>query len=115
MRNKFPMRPDATQVAGRVILGKSVVTLEDVLDDPDYDQALATVGRWRRMLGVPMLRDGRMLGVIAVGWQAAGPILQVHEELLKTFADQAVIAIENVRLFNETKERWSGKRPPPRC
>ena len=104
MRNKFPMRPDATQVAGRVILGKSVVTLEDVLDDPDYDQPLATAGRWRRMLGVPMLREGKMLGVIGVGWQQPGPISQVHEELLKTFADQAVIAIENVRLFNETKE-----------
>ncbi len=104
MRKKFPMRPDATQVAGRVILGKSVVTLEDVLDDPDYDQALAASGRWRRMLGVPMLLEGKMLGVLAVGWQQPGRISQVHEELLKTFADQAVIAIENVRLFNETKE-----------
>ena len=104
MRSKFPMRPDATQVAGRVILGKSTVILEDVLDDADYDQALATVGRWRRMLGVPMMRDGKMLGVIGVGWQEPGPISQVHEELLMTFADQAVIAIENVRLFNETKE-----------
>ncbi len=74
------MRPDATQVAGRVILGKSVVTVEDVLDDPDYDQPLATAGRWRRMLGVPMLREGKMLGVIGVGWQQPGPISQVHEE-----------------------------------
>jgi GAF domain-containing protein/CheY-like chemotaxis protein len=104
MRNKFPMRPDATQVAGRVILGKSVVTIEDVLDDPNYDQTLATVGRWRRGLSVPMVRDGKMLGVIGVGWPDPGPISPVHEELLKTFADQAVIAIENVRLFNETKE-----------
>ena len=76
MRNKFPMRPDATQVAGRVILGKSVVTVENVLDDPDYDQTLATVGRWRRMLSVPMLREGKMLGVIGVGWQQPGPISQ---------------------------------------
>ena len=104
MRRKFPMRPDATQVAGRVILGKSVVTLENVRADPDYDQSLATVGRWRRMLGVPMMREGKLLGVIAVGWAEPGPVSPVHEELLRTFADQAVIAIENVRLFNETKE-----------
>jgi GAF domain-containing protein len=52
-----------------------------------------------------MVREGKMLGVIGVGWQEPGPISQVHEELLKTFADQAVIAIENVRLFNELRDR----------
>ena len=56
------------------------------------------------MLGVPMLREGEMLGVIGVGGNSRGRSRQVHEDLLKTFADQAVIAIENVRLFNETKE-----------
>ncbi len=104
MRDRYPMRPDATQVAGRVILGKSVVAIEDVLSDADYARPLAIAGRWRRMLGVPMLREGKPLGVIGVGWDQPGPVSKVHEELLKTFADQAVIAIENVRLFNETKE-----------
>jgi hypothetical protein len=51
-----------------------------------------------------MLREDEPLGVIGVGWAEAGPASKVQEELLKTFADQAVIAIENVRLFNETKE-----------
>lgn len=51
-----------------------------------------------------MLREGEPIGVIGVGWAKAGPASKVQEELLKTFADQAVIAIENVRLFNEAKE-----------
>jgi signal transduction histidine kinase/putative component of toxin-antitoxin plasmid stabilization module len=50
------------------------------------------------------LREGNPIGAIVVGWEQAGPISPVHEQLLKTFADQAVIAVENVRLFNETKE-----------
>ena len=104
MKAKYPMRPDSSQVAGRVLLTKSVVRLEDALTDTDYDQRFPRAMRWRRLLGVPMLREGDPLGVIVVGWAEAGPVPKVQEELLKTFADQAVIAIENVRLFSETKE-----------
>ena len=104
VRDLYPMRPDATQISGRVILSKSVVVMEDALTDPDYARAVAIAGRWRRMLGVPMLREGRPLGVITVGWDQPGPVSKVHEDLLKTFADQAVIAIENVRLFKEAQE-----------
>ena len=104
MHSRYPMPPDATQISGRVILGKAVVVMEDALTDPEYAHSLAIAGRWRRMLGVPLLREGNPLGVITVGWDQPGPILKVHEELLKTFADQAVIAIENVRLFNETNQ-----------
>ena len=57
------------------------------------------------MLGVPMLRQGEPLGVIVVGWAEAGPVPKAQEELLKQFADQAVIAIENVRLFDEVQAR----------
>ena len=98
------MRPDGSQISGQVVLSKSIAVLTDALADPDYPHALAISGGWRRLLGVPMLRDDRVLGVIVVGWTQPGPVLKSHEDLLKTFADQAAIAIENVRLFNQTKE-----------
>src|SRR6516164_5058586 len=99
LKAKYPMRPDSSQVAGRVLLTKSVVRLEDALADPDYDQRYARAIGFRRLLGVPMLREGDPLGVIVAGWAEAGPVPKIQEELLKTFADQAVIAIENARLF----------------
>jgi two-component system, NtrC family, sensor kinase len=104
LKAKYPMRPDSSQVAGRVVLTKSIVRLEDVLTDPDYDLRFPRAMSWRRLLGVPMLREGEPLGVIVVGWAEAGPVPKVQEELLKTFADQAAIAIENVHSFNETRE-----------
>ena len=104
IRDVYPIRPDRSQISGRAILGRSVIRLEDALADPDYNRSHAIAGDWRRMLGVPLLRDGNPIGVIVVGWKDAGPIPLAQERLLKTFADQAVIAVENVRLFNETKE-----------
>jgi GAF domain-containing protein/CheY-like chemotaxis protein len=104
LRGRYPIRPDASQVSGKVIRDRAVVALPDALADPDYPHALAIAGGWRSLLGVPMLREGRALGAIVVGWTQPGSVAKVHEELLKTFADQAAIAIENVRLFNETKE-----------
>jgi two-component system, NtrC family, sensor kinase len=99
LREKFPMRPDSSQVAGRAVLKKEIIRLEDALTDPDYDQRFARAMGFRRALGVPMLREDDLLGVIVVSWAEAGPVPKVQEELLKTFADQAGIAIENVRLF----------------
>jgi two-component system NtrC family sensor kinase len=104
LKTKYPMRPDHSQVSGRVVLTKSVVRLQDMLADPDYDRRFLNRG-WRRMLGVPLLREGNPLGVIAVGWADPGPISKIQEDLLKTFANQAVIAIDNVRLFDEAQAR----------
>ena len=105
MREKYPMRPNSSQVAGKVLLTKSVVRLEDALTDPDFDQRFPRGMGWRRLLGVPMLHEGDPIGVIVVGWAEAGPVPKVQEDLLKTFAEQAVIAIENVRLFDEVQKR----------
>ena len=99
------MRPDASQVSGRVILTKSIVRLDDVRTDPDYDHRFPARLGWRRMLGLPLLREGNPIGVIVVGWAEAGPVPRAQEELLKTFADQALIAIENARLFDEVQAR----------
>jgi GAF domain-containing protein len=104
IRVKYPMRPDCSQVSGRVVLTKSVVWLEDALTDADYDQRFPVAMGWRRLLGVPILHDGEPVGVIGVGWAEPGPASKAQEELLKTFADQAVIAIENTRLMGELRE-----------
>jgi PAS domain S-box-containing protein len=104
VKRRFPAPADKGRVAGRAILSRSVVCIEDALADPEYDHPVAISAGWRRMFAAPMLRKGEPLGAIAVGWTEPGPIPKFQEELLKTFADQAAIAIENVRLFNETKE-----------
>lgn len=105
LTSKYPMRPDLSQVSGRVMLSRSVVRMEDVSVDPDYDQRFPVAIGWRRMLGVPMLREGKPLGAIVVGWAESGPIPAAQEALLRTFADQAVIALENVRLFDEIQDK----------
>ncbi|HEY8244146.1 MAG TPA: GAF domain-containing protein, partial [Casimicrobiaceae bacterium] len=82
MRKRFPKPPDAQQIAGRVILTGKVVGVADVRADPDYDQSLVRAGNWRRVLGVPMLRDGKPLGAIVVGWEHPDPIDSAHVEML---------------------------------
>jgi two-component system NtrC family sensor kinase len=104
LQKKFPMRPDSSQVVGRVMLTKSVVRIEDTLADPAYDQQFPRFLGFRRLMGVPMLREGEPLGAIVVGWAEPGPVSKIQEELLQTFSDQAAIAIENVRLLTETRE-----------
>jgi signal transduction histidine kinase len=104
MRPRYPMPPDPALMSGRVILAGKVVTQDDTLTDPTFDKESATIGRWRRMLGAPLLKDGAPIGAIVVAWSEPGVTPKRQVELLQTFADQAVIAIENVRLFNETKE-----------
>ena len=104
LKVSYPMAPNRSRVVGRVILEKRVARVENTARDPEYDRAFADVSSHRRILGVPLMRGADPVGAITIGWAEPGPILDRHEDLLKTFADQAVIAIENVRLFNETKE-----------
>src|SRR4029434_517273 len=101
----FPMRPDKGMMAGRPILSRSAVQVEDALADPDYAENVALAGGFRAMLAVPMLREGRPVGAIVVNRGWPGPFSETHIALLQTFADQAVIAVENVRLFKELEAR----------
>ena len=101
----YPMRPDRSQTASRAVLSRSVVHLPDVLDDPEYRHELALKGGWRGCLSVPMMREGRPIGAITVARLTPGSFSETQMALLQTFADQAVIAIENVRLFKELESR----------
>ena len=103
-RRLYPGPPNPATLNGRVILSCQAQTIADTHADPDYDRTTVQVGQWRRMVGAPMVKDGSPIGAIVVAWGDPGEIPRRQADLLKTFADQAVIAIENVRLFNETKE-----------
>jgi two-component system, NtrC family, sensor kinase len=105
VRRRYPMRPDAETVTARTIRSAAICHIPDVLADASYQSKdVARVGGFRGSLGVPMIRDGQVIGAIFVARRQPGLFTDAQVQLLKTFADQAVIAIENVRLFNETKE-----------
>src|SRR5262245_41764063 len=93
-------------VASGAILDRRVVQVIDSNDPavPLRSVAMARATSFRGGVVVPMLRDGEPIGVINVARQERGPFTERQVALLQTFAEQAVIAIENVRLFNETKE-----------
>ena len=106
-RTKYPVHVnDRSVISARAILARAPVHIHDIRSDPYYDREHAAAGgEWRRMLGVPMLREGVPLGAIVAAWSEAGAIPKQHEDLLKVFAAQAVIAIENVRLFEAEQQR----------
>ena len=99
--------PARGTVAGRTALERDVVHVTDVLDDPEYamPDTMAKLVRSRTMLGVPLLREGIPIGLLAAARRAVHPFTERQVELVTTFADQAVIAIENVRLFEEIQDK----------
>jgi PAS domain S-box-containing protein len=105
LQRAFPMRPSGGTTTGRAIRDRSVAHVPDVLQDPDYDRSVALAIQNRSTLAVPMLRDGEPVGTISVGRLEPRPFSDKQIALLRTFADQAVIAIENVRLFQELEAR----------
>jgi GAF domain-containing protein/anti-sigma regulatory factor (Ser/Thr protein kinase) len=105
MRRMFPMAPTRATTFGRTITEGGVVYIRDIREDPEYSPTLAEAHGSRCGVGVPMLRDDQAIGAIVVGGREPQKFRAAQIELLKTFADQAVIAIENVRLFKELEAR----------
>jgi signal transduction histidine kinase len=100
------MSPNRGSAYGRAVLERKVVHIPDVLSDPEYTwHEGQKIGGHRAVLGVPLLRDGDPVGVITVVRKVPQPFTRKQIELITTFADQAVIAIENTRLFNEVQAR----------
>src|SRR3984957_19605440 len=103
-----PIRAGRETITGRVFMDGKPVHVADVQSDPEYNFGQApTIGAYRAVLAVPLMRDGAVEGVLLLGRPQPGPFSQRQIDLVQTFADQAVIAIENVRLFDQVQERTS--------
>jgi GAF domain-containing protein len=102
----IPIEPERGTAQGRALLEGEIVHIPDVLNDPEYSWVKAQeLGNYRTALAVPMLREGVPIGVLALARTQVRPFTDRDIELVSTFADQAAIAIENVRLFDEIQDK----------
>jgi len=101
-----PIAPERGSAIGRALLEGKIIHIPDVEADREYTWSEGQkLGKYRAVLAIPMLREGIVIGVLSLTHSEVGPFTDKQIELAKTFADQAVIAIENVRLFDEVQAR----------
>jgi two-component system, NtrC family, sensor kinase len=102
----YSTKPDRSSIFGQTIIGGHTVHMPDVLADPDYKRPAAVkLMGFRAALGVPLVREGQTFGVITLLRFAVGSFEPKQIEIVETFADQALIAIENVRLFEQVQAK----------
>ena len=102
---EHPIRPDRNTLVARTALEGKTIYIPDVFADHEYTYGGLKLGGYRTLLGVPLTRDGNCIGVIALTRSKVHPFTDNQIELVTNFAAQAVIAIENTRLFNELRQR----------
>ena len=101
----IPVEPERSTAAGRALLEGRAIHIADVKADPEYTFEAQKFDAYRTILGVPMLREGVPIGVLTLIRSEVRPFTDKQIELVSTFADQAAIAIENVRLFDEIQDK----------
>ena len=103
---RIPFKPARDSVTGRALLERTTVQIVDAETDPEYKLSkLQSLGGYHSMIGTPLLREGTPIGVFGLARRSVRPFTDKQMALLTTFADQAVIAIENARLFEEVQAR----------